>query len=83
MTIGDLVYRLVLNLSRARRQRDAWCSLALKALDLLAEARCERLTNDRGLAQRFARDAAEIRRDVVAAYDGARVSRRREPERVA
>jgi len=81
--VAETMLGLVLELSRARRQRDAWCSLALKALDLLAEARRDRLMCDPALAERFARDATDIRRDVSASYDGARVVRWREPERAA
>jgi hypothetical protein len=69
MTTGEIVYGLLLDTSRTRRQRDAWTSIALKALEALAQARRELAMIDGTLARRYEAADRERWRQVAAAYD--------------
>ena len=75
---AETLLDLTLELSRTRRERDAWISLALTALDQLAEVQRQLVMRDPVFAQRCERNLAALRADVVAAYDGQRVAPHRE-----
>ena len=77
-SLGGLLLQLVTDLSRARRQRDAFCSLALVAIDALAEARRELAMIDQAFARRHEVRLAELRSAVGDAYDGQPATSRRE-----
>jgi hypothetical protein len=80
---AQALYELTVTLSRTRRQRDSWCSVALAAIEALAAARCDLAMINGSLERRYARASAELEAAALAAYDGRPMLARRRPEHAA